>query len=222
MKKSNDKYEEWFHQIHEEILDLNTNYTIWENMINIENNSSHFRKTGRLFQIWQNNNFVFKIVIQLCRLTENGNRTDDRSLYNFLIAIRDNNILSYKNYRNLYGTLAPLILTEEGIIEQFENLTKQKYTDSCFCETINNDINKLTNINNSIKKFRNKHIAHLTSYSGEIKKITFKGLKKNIEELAEIVNKYSNLLYANTNFHELADIKIENLLKDLFKKAWIN
>lgn len=215
-----DKYKNWIKQIHSEILDLNTCCIIWEKITEIENHSQHFIMYGGYFQEWQNQNFFYKVIIQLSRIVEPSFQKDDRSLYNLLVELRDNNFISYSQYKTNYlNNNGELLLgyCEKDLIDLFEKTTKQKYTDSCFCLMINQDLTQLKKIHTTVRQIRNKMIAHLTKQTHSEVDLKYSKLKNFISILDKMFNNYSELLFGYLFEHEYTDLNIEKV----FEEAWI-
>lgn len=158
------KFKEWLKQLHYEVVDLNSSCIIWETLTEIENHSAHFKQYGGHFQYWQNQNFFYKTIIQVSRLTEQGTKKDDRSFIKFLVELRDKRVISFNQFRKNWSDsfVSSAGLTEESLIKDFEEITNQKYTDLCFCRMINEDLQELQKIHQEIRVIRNKIIAHLT------------------------------------------------------------
>ena len=234
MEKQLDKYQKWLKQINNEALNLSYTQLVWDKLTIIQNNSKHFKKTGRHLQNWIHNNYVCHLVMLISRICDpNGCKKSDRNLSKFLKEIKNKNYITFERYLNTYNPIPPkdcerkyievngikikeLCLTYEEVESEYIEITKtSKSSDSCDI-MINDDLNKIESIFESVRKLRDKRIAHLTNT--KIKNVpTYETINKNVEELLDIIKKYNLLIF---NVHETFDYCDLNI-HSVFEKPWI-
>lgn len=232
-----DKYQKWLEIISDEVRGLTYSLDVWKQVTQIENSSSHFKKYGGHFQHWQNQNYAYRMIMTLCKITnpENDDRhRDDRNFIKLLSELKKKSYISFEQFLKMYNQELPLLPKETFVTEsnglkiyevsiclndakrKFEDITGYSYTKKDFSNMLENDISKIENIFNSIKKLRNKKLAHLTNTNLE-KVPNYNDIEKYVEILQKLVNKYcSIILNARIAFH------FDNLnVKTVFEKAWI-
>ncbi len=234
MKNQLDKYQEWITQINREALRLNNTQQVWNKLTTIQNNSKHFKRTGRHLQEWIQDNYVCNLIMIISRICDpKGSRDSDRNLSKFLREIKTYNYITFERFLNTYNPLPPkdcerkfievngikikeMCLTYEEVEHNYIEITQiSKSTDSCD-EMITNDLIEIKNIFDTVSTLRDKRIAHLTST--EINKIpTFEEVNIKVDKLLNIIRKYNLLIFNNHETFEYADLNIHTV----FEKPWI-
>ena len=234
MKKQLDKYQIWLKQINNEALNLNYTQLVWDKLTTIQNNSNHFKKTGGNLQKWIHNNYICHFIMLISRICDpSGTQKSDRNLSKFLKEIRDNHYITFERFLNAHNPLPPheqelkfieingikmkeSCLTYEEVENDYLEITKISKSDD-FCDgMIEEDLNEIKYISESIKKLRDKRIAHLTNT--KIEKVpTYKSVNENVENLLNIIRKYNLLIF---NVHETFDYCDLNI-HTVFEKPWI-
>ena len=230
-----DKYQKWLNIISDEVRGLTFSLDVWKQVTQIENSSSHFKEYGGHFQHWQNQNYTYRMIISLCKITDPKiKEKDDKNFIKLLSELKETSYISFERFLKTYDTVLPLepeitfIKESNGIKmydrslclkdaqESFEDITGYSYKETDFSNMLDADISEIENIFKSIKKIRHKKLAHLTTTT--IKNIpTYNDIENQIKILQEIVNKYYLILFnANIAFH-FYDLNV----KTVFEEAWI-
>ena len=82
LNKSN--CQQYITKIYEEFIELEVSNNIWNEFVNIVNNSKHFKKYGGSFLHWIMNNYICSMVILISKLTDKKQKTDDISIIEYL------------------------------------------------------------------------------------------------------------------------------------------
>lgn len=112
-----DKYQKWLKDIPDEVLGLTFSLDVWKQVIEIENNSKYFKKWGGHFQHWQNQNYTYRMVITLGKITDPCTRNkDDRNFIKLLEQLKIQNYISFDKFIKTYS-LPPVEKPKRKIIE---------------------------------------------------------------------------------------------------------
>ena len=82
-------YKMQLEKIVEEVKGLTFIVDVWEQLINIERKSEHFKQYDRHLQEWLNINYSTTVVIKISKITEKPKRSDDENIIKFLESIKN-------------------------------------------------------------------------------------------------------------------------------------
>ena len=234
MEKPLDKYQRWITQINKEALRLNYTQRVWNELTTIQNNSKHFKKTGRHLQEWINGNYICHVIMLISRICDpKAMRNSDRNLSKFLREVKDKQYICFERFLNTYNLMPPkenerkvieidgmkvkeFCTTYEDVEKIYLEITQvSKINDTCN-EMIEKDLLEIETIFKSVGKLRDKRIAHLTKT--KIKKVpTYQDVDENIKKLLNIIRKYNHLIFNVYETFDYCDLNIHTV----FEKPWI-
>ncbi len=230
-----DKYQKWLNEISEEVIGLTFSLDVWQQVTEIQNNSDYFKKCGRHFQHWQNQNYTYRMVMTIGSITDPCiTKKDDRNFIKLLENLKIHNYISFERFLKTYSIppskkadkklidcfgnikIYEAALTIEDAQKEFEEITGLSYKEKDFSVMLNKDIEEIEQIFNKIKKLRHKKLAHLTNT--KVKKVpTYDDIEQSVMQLQNLVHKYYLLLF---NIHQTFHYYDLNV-KSVFEKAWI-
>lgn len=230
-----DKYQKWLKDISDEVLGLTFSLDVWKQVIEIENNSKYFKKWGGHFQHWQNQNYTYRMVITLGKITAPCTRNkDDRNFIKLLEQLKIQNYISFDKFIKTYslppvekpkrkiieyigeGAIYEMTRTIEDAQNDFEEITGCSYMEKDFSKMIDKDIEEIKQIFNKIKKLRHKKLAHMTDTT--VREVpTYEDIEKSIEQLQVLVKKYYLILFNTHQTFHYYDLNV----KTVFEEAWI-
>ncbi len=236
MKEKKDKILKQFDLILEEIQGLVYSNDVWKELVQIQNNSKHFKRYGGHLQHWLSQNYTYRMILQLCKITEpNANKEDDVSFIKLLKQINEKKYISFKRFLQTYNpppeeerkfwdvetygniTISTTNTTINDVIKKFEDITKYPHQQQDFSEMIEAHIKQLKDIYDNLKKLRRKKLAHLTSTN--VDQIpTYQELDEYVNIIKDIAQHYLLILYNTSSDFHFIDLNV----KTVFEKAWID
>lgn len=230
-----DKILRHFDLILDEVRGLVYSLDVWNQLTEIQNHSKHFKKYGGHLQDWLAQNYTYKVIVQIGKITNPNYQKDDVNFIKLLKEVSEKKYISFERFlqsydpppekeRRIWNVVkdGPFEtynrnFTVEDAKESFESKTGFPYNHTDFSEMINQDIQKLDEVFRKIKKLRHKKIAHLTT--AEIKKVpTYADVEDCINTIKAVAQKYKLIFY-----HSHDDFHYINLnIRTVFEKAWID
>ena len=149
------------------------------------------------FISWMMNNYYKVLILNLCKLLEKKRKRDyndkkQKTLKDFILVCRNpENWETLKSFRLAKRYEITSVDTGEVSYLDFSNLIKNAFDNA----DVEGDLQKIDDIHEKLKLFRDKKIAHLTD-ERDIEMLNFSELHDFIDIIEEIVKKYYSTFFA--------------------------